>query len=101
MQWHEIEDIGFFEKQDRKIVKLENYCILVIKCDDKFYAVENRCPHADLPLDDGDIENGEIICKYHGASFKLENGEVVNPPAFEDLIVFPVQIKNNKLFLGL
>src|ERR1700744_5490597 len=41
-------------------------------------AVDNRCPHRDGPLHEGWIENGEILCPWHGWSFDPVTGKCTN-----------------------
>lgn len=49
------------------------------------FAYENRCPHADYPLErpDGRVvmhERRFIVCTMHGASFELETGACAGGP---------------------
>ena len=41
------------------------------------YAIENLCPHMDLPLDIGQItDKATILCPYHKSEFCFKSGEV-------------------------
>ncbi len=41
------------------------------------FAIENLCPHMDLPLDIGQItERDTILCPYHNSEFSFKSGEV-------------------------
>ena len=62
-----------------------------------FYAFESLCTHAMFELDDAPIEDCTITCPLHGAKFCLKSGEVLAPPAYEGLQVFPVRIENGEV----
>ena len=63
-----IEDLTLGEKKKFKLKEKE---ILLINKGD-IYAIENLCPHMDLPLDIGQItEKNTILCPYHKRSFAL------------------------------
>ena len=43
----------------------------------EIYAIENLCPHMDLPLDIGQItEKATILCPYHKSEFCFKSGDV-------------------------
>jgi 3-phenylpropionate/trans-cinnamate dioxygenase ferredoxin subunit len=66
--------------------------ILICRSKGAFFAVENKCSHADEPLECGRIRNGWISCPAHGARFDLETGEALNPPAKDPIVTFALRI---------
>ncbi|MET0250581.1 MAG: Rieske 2Fe-2S domain-containing protein [Novosphingobium sp.] len=60
--------------------------------DDRIHAIENRCSHAEQPLDCGRMRRGWISCPMHGARFDLATGEALKGPAVEPIDTFPVRI---------
>ena len=56
-------------------VKLNGAKILLSRTNGHVYAIENKCPHFGLPLGKGKIENGAIVCPFHGSRFDLATGE--------------------------
>lgn len=70
--------------------------VLLVRFEGRVFAVENRCPHKDRPLTEGEVvaaETGavpQIICPFHGAAFCLETGAVMQPPAYTDLATYSV-----------
>lgn len=57
----------------------------VVRRDDAVYGYVDRCPHAGLPLTqelDGYLtpDGGMIACQWHGALFRIEDGECVGGP---------------------
>lgn len=43
-------------------------------------AMEDRCPHRSMPLSAGQLQDGQIVCAYHGMRFNAE-GDCVHVPS--------------------
>ena len=77
--------------------------IAVFKIDGEFFAVEDRCSHANAPLAGGYVHRREkcVICPWHGAEFDLSTGRVMAPPACEDIQSYPLLVENGELSVEL
>jgi 3-phenylpropionate/trans-cinnamate dioxygenase ferredoxin subunit len=51
--------------------------ILLARVGDKYYAVDNRCPHMQGDLSQGKLEGTVVTCPLHGSQFDISNGQVV------------------------
>ena len=51
-------------------------------------AAEERCPHRQAPLSHGHLENGCLVCPYHGWTFS-ESGKCINIPSAADGVPIP------------
>ena len=60
-----------------KEVKVEGHDILLARVADKYYAIDNRCPHFGGNLSRGSLEGTVVICPLHGSKFDLNDGHVV------------------------
>lgn len=69
--------------------------------DGEVFAFRDECTHDDSPLDDGEVEHCQITCAAHGARFDLRTGAVIDPPAVEDLEVYPVRRDGDDLYITL
>lgn len=49
--------------------------LMLTRVGDEPRAYPNACAHLGMPLDDAPVENGVIICRYHGFRYALETGE--------------------------
>jgi 3-phenylpropionate/trans-cinnamate dioxygenase ferredoxin subunit len=67
--------------------------IAVVNVDGEFFAVEDLCTHDGGDLATGDVEGDEIVCPRHGARFCVRTGAVKAPPAYEDILTFPVRVE--------
>ncbi|MGD9934119.1 MAG: non-heme iron oxygenase ferredoxin subunit [Dehalococcoidia bacterium] len=72
--------------------------VLVVNCEGRYYAIEDRCSHDDGPLADGEVVNGcQVECPRHGARFDAESGRALTLPAFRPVISFPVRLTGDGL----
>ncbi len=60
-----------------KEVKVEGQDILLARVADKYYAIDNRCPHFGGNLSRGRLEGTVVTCPLHGSQFDITTGQVV------------------------
>jgi 3-phenylpropionate/trans-cinnamate dioxygenase ferredoxin subunit len=77
--------------------------IALIRVDDSFYALGDRCSHADYSLSEGEVfsEDLEIECWKHGSTFSLESGEPVCLPATQPVPVYEVEVEGDDVMVVL
>ncbi|HXR26214.1 MAG TPA: cytochrome P450 [Candidatus Binataceae bacterium] len=76
--------------------------LLVACIEGRFYAIEAICSHAGGRLEDGEIENGCVVCPVHAAVFSLTTGKVAAHTDWAtDLQSFGVIAEGNELFVDL
>ena len=69
-----LADIKTVKEKQRIKVMARGRPLAVVHHNDKFYALEDRCPHREACLSDGSVVNGELVCQLHGWNFDLETG---------------------------
>ena len=76
--WKKCAEIESFADNPQQVFKVKREDILVVKIEEKFYALNDKCPHAYLSLQgsDIDIKNETIACRWHKSSFCYKTGEV-------------------------
>jgi 3-phenylpropionate/trans-cinnamate dioxygenase ferredoxin component len=75
--------------------------LLICRHEGVLYAIENRCSHADMPLDCGRVKFGWISCPAHGARFDLESGEALGPPATDPIRTFAVRVQGDDVCVAI
>ena len=55
-------------------IELDGLDIALFQWDHTLYALENLCPHLGFPLTEGAVENGAVICGWHGWRVRLSDG---------------------------
>ncbi len=73
--------------------------IVLTRLADEIFALEDRCSHEDFPLSEGEVENGQIECVFHGARFDVRTGKAVQLPAVRPVKTFPVEIRDQEVFV--
>ena len=48
--------------------------VALTRLGDIYGAVSTRCPHAGGPIDQGTVENGRIVCPWHGREYDRITG---------------------------
>ena len=78
---------------------VEGEKVLVTRLGGKVRAYGHECPHYHAPLSEGILHDGEITCPWHNAKFDLQSGELVSPPALDDLPVYDVKTEGGQIFV--
>src|SRR5262245_30175288 len=86
------------KQKGRLLVNGRDRPILVIYDRGHVFALDNRCPHMDFPLEGGSVEDGILTCPWHQARFDLESGRGFDLWA-GDTPICPVEVRNGEVWL--
>jgi nitrite reductase/ring-hydroxylating ferredoxin subunit len=98
--WIKVARVGDFETTDRRVVSAGDRPLLVLRHDDGFYAVDNRCPHMGFPLDKGSVKDCILTCHWHHARFDLASGGTFDQFA-DDVRAYPIELRGDDLWIDL
>ncbi|MBW4687677.1 MAG: Rieske (2Fe-2S) protein [Komarekiella atlantica HA4396-MV6] len=116
MSWTKVLAVEALSPGARQVVKVGNQNILLLNHENQFYAVNSSCPHLNLPLKKGKInEAGAIVCPFHRSAYDLRTGEVQDwcpwPPGVGKMLslvsqektlpVFPVRVEEGSIWIDL
>ncbi len=75
--------------------------VCVVRIEDDFYAIGDRCSHADFSLAEGEVwpDEREIECWKHGSSFSLVTGEPQSFPATVAVPVYNVRVEDGDVMV--
>ena len=98
-----------------KMVMVNGHEILLARVGEKYYAVDNRCPHMGGKLSKGKLEGTVVTCPRHGSRFDLKDGQAVRwlkssgliwkvsrllkPP--KPLVTYNVRVEDNRILIEL
>ena len=73
--------------------------ICLVRVGDRYFAVGDRCSHAEVSLSEGDIDPDEcwIECWQHGSAFSLVDGQPQSLPATAPVPVYPVTVDGDEI----
>jgi nitrite reductase (NADH) small subunit/3-phenylpropionate/trans-cinnamate dioxygenase ferredoxin subunit len=72
--------IGDFVSGQGKMVTVNGRHVALFRLGDEFYAIDNLCLHKAGPLCEGFIENDVVTCPWHGWSYEIKTGTLVQDP---------------------
>jgi 3-phenylpropionate/trans-cinnamate dioxygenase ferredoxin component len=75
--------------------------IALVRDGDDWYAIDDECSHAAVPLSEGDVTGCEIECWMHGSRFDLRTGKPTGPPATEPVPIYPVKVEGDDVLVDL
>jgi len=73
--------------------------IALVRIDDDFYAIGDRCSHEDYSLAEGEVwpEECEIECPRHGSTFDLRSGQACSLPATKPVPSYDVDVSGDEV----
>ena len=116
MVWKAAVNLSQLQQNNRQTVIIDGNKILFIWHDDQVHAVQAQCPHLNLPLAKGKINDEcELVCPFHKSAFDLKTGANKCwspwPPALgpllgklskpKDLRIYPTRVDNDQIFVDL
>ena len=74
--------------------------VLLIRDGDAVHAYQADCPHAGAPLDQGAVCGGRLICPWHKATFDVQRGALLEPPALHGLARYRVELRGDDVLVS-
>lgn len=71
--------------------------VLVIRHEGELRAISDRCTHRGGPLHEGSIEDGCVVCPWHGSRFRLTDGQIDRGPATRPQRAFEVRTLDGRV----
>jgi 3-phenylpropionate/trans-cinnamate dioxygenase ferredoxin subunit len=89
-----VDDIGPGSAQRFDV---QGHRIALIRIGDDFYAIGDRCSHADYSLAEGEVDPFErtIECAKHGSTFSVTDGEPQTLPATLPVPTYVIEIEGD------
>jgi nitrite reductase/ring-hydroxylating ferredoxin subunit len=75
-----------------RALKLGASNVVVCHAQGAYYALENRCPHAFVPLDAGRLDGCVLECPLHGGRLDVRDGRPLAQPIRKPATTYPVRI---------
>lgn len=84
-----------------KPFELEGKPVLLSRVAGQYYATSGKCSHYSGPLHEGILRDFSVMCPWHHACFDIRSGTRLEPPALNDLALYPVRIDNDEVLVTL
>lgn len=79
-----------------KPVTADGKQVLLIRKDGQIFAIENRCPHMNCPLQGGTLQDYMIKCPCHSWTFDIRTGAYIASDKIR-VNVYETQVKDGKI----
>ncbi|MFL6611334.1 MAG: FAD-dependent oxidoreductase, partial [Pseudomonas sp.] len=87
-------------REDRGLeVSLNESPVLLLRVGGQVRAFQGKCPHAGAPLAKGAVCHGRLICPWHKAAFRAEDGALCEPPALDSLERYHVEVRGDEVWV--
>jgi 3-phenylpropionate/trans-cinnamate dioxygenase ferredoxin subunit len=97
-KWIDVGPAADFSEGEKVCRSAGGVALVVFRVDGAFYAIRNECPHAGLPLGDGDRAGMVITCPYHGYAYHIKDGRNIDWPQEEPPVqTFPTRVEGERL----
>ena len=80
-------------------VRIGEYDVAVAGCDGEYFALQDLCSHAAVPLSEGEVEDCTVECWLHGSRFDLRTGKPIGPPATDPVATFPLEVRGDEIYV--
>ena len=82
-------------------VDKDGHRLAIVRIGDDWYAIDDRCSHAEASLAEGEVwpDECEIECPKHGSTFSLTTGEPRTLPATQPVPVYAVRVDGDDVLV--
>jgi 3-phenylpropionate/trans-cinnamate dioxygenase ferredoxin subunit len=96
-EWIDVTPESGFAPGAFTVVDVDDVMIAVFNLQGEYFAIEDLCTHDGGDLVGGCVRGDTIECPRHGAVFSIRTGEVLAPPAYEPVAIFPVRVSDGMI----
>ncbi|MFF2028748.1 Rieske 2Fe-2S domain-containing protein [Arthrobacter sp. NPDC058192] len=96
-KWTAVLDADGMSDGDRRTVEVGGVSLLLHRSEGAIHALDAVCSHMGGPLEKGKIENGCVICPWHGSTFRLADGTIVRGPATRPQPAYETRINDGRI----
>lgn len=97
MGWVKLDEARTLADESAVHLDIGGHEVCVVRSLGEIHAIRDECTHGQVPLSEGDVENGYVECWMHGSQFDLSTGVPTGPPAAEPVAVYPVRINGDDI----
>jgi NADPH-dependent 2,4-dienoyl-CoA reductase/sulfur reductase-like enzyme/nitrite reductase/ring-hydroxylating ferredoxin subunit len=80
-------------------VQIGDCKIVLLRAAGQLRAFQGECPHAGAPLAEGALCHGRLICPWHKAAYRAEDGRLCEPPSLDSLKRYPLEMRGDEVWV--
>lgn len=78
-------------------VDVEGQAVVLVRTPAGVQAIGATCSHYGAPLEQGEVQDGCLVCPWHGSRFRLVDGSVARGPATSPQLSYEVRSNGDRL----
>lgn len=94
-------DVSDLAPGQTRAIEVGHRKVLVCNAEGRFYAIENRCPHAMVRLDAAALRGCVLECPVHGGRLDVRDGSPQGHPIRKRAITYPVTPSGDRIEIRL
>lgn len=100
--WIDLGPTGDFATDPHQCLTVDGHPLVVLHHQGQYYVLENTCPHAGLPLGEGQCQGLVLTCPFHGYSYNIRTGQNVDFPDVEMPVgTYQTRVEDGRLWVDL
>lgn len=100
-EWVRVGDADVCPAGALKAVRANGKALVLANVGGRVCALEDQCSHEAYPLSDGELDGGQVVCRYHGARFDACTGARKSLPAVRPVRAYPVEVRGDGIWVDL
>jgi nitrite reductase/ring-hydroxylating ferredoxin subunit len=97
--WYRVADVGELADGTVKQVDIAGRPLVLIRVGNRYSVLDGRCPHMGGPLAEGSIENGLLVCPWHGREYDPASGRCEGYA--ESVRAYPVELRPDGVYAAI
>ncbi len=98
-EWVKVGERADFAAQAGVKVEVAGHRVAVFHIDGDFYAIGDRCSHAEASLAEGELFDFDIECPKHGSEFDVRTGLPGSLPATRPVPSYEVSVVEDEVMV--
>ncbi len=99
--WHDIAAAGDIPVGGMFAAEVNGRAVVACHAIEGWFAVDDKCTHAEARLSEGWLRGCRLVCPLHGAAFDVRDGRVLGPPAFHWLATHRIRVVAGRVEIAL
>lgn len=97
--WHRVSGLEDLADGGVCVARVGSRTIALCRVGARYAALDGRCPHMGGPLGEGTIEDGRLVCPWHGREYDPATGSCAGYE--ESVAVYPVEVRADGVYVRL
>ncbi len=100
--WIKVGNVDDFPEGEKIEKNINKTAILILRHNDKWFALEAICPHMSQPLHNAKIRGNILECIWHNMSFNMDTGKIVFDSGFMEipnLKIYKIKVENKEVYV--